>query len=88
VSPGGGGERLLRRDERFAKTAVGWILREISKYDSAKVTAFVGEHLLYFSVESLRNALKYSPELKRQQFLKSMKAAQQQHAAAGAARRC
>lgn len=75
---------LIRRDERFAKTAVGWILRDISKYDLAKVTAFVVKNLLYFSAESIRNALKYSPEAKRRTFLKSMKAAQQQHAADGA----
>jgi hypothetical protein len=78
---------LIRRDERFAKTAVGWILRDISKYDLAKVTAFVDENLPYFSTESIRNALKYSPEGKRRTFLKRMKAAQQQHAADGAARR-
>jgi len=62
---------LIRREERFAKTAVGWILRELSKYDPGKVTAFVDEHLRYFSTESLRNALKYSPEATRRKFLKS-----------------
>ncbi len=78
---------LIRRDERFAKTAVGWILRDLSKYDSGKVAAFVDENLMYFSTESIRNALKYSPEATRRKCLESMKAAQQQHAADGAARR-
>ena len=78
---------LIRRDERFAKTAVGWILRELSKHDSGMVTAFVDEQLPYFSTESIRNALRYLPEATRRKFLKGLKAAQQQHAAAGAARR-
>lgn len=26
-------QKLIKREERFAKTAVGWILREISKTD-------------------------------------------------------
>jgi 3-methyladenine DNA glycosylase AlkD len=78
---------LIRRDERFAKTAVGWILRDLSKHDSETVTAFVDENLPYFSTESIRNALKYSPEATRRKFLKGMSAAQQQHAADGAARR-
>jgi 3-methyladenine DNA glycosylase AlkD len=28
---------MIKRDERFAKTSVGWILRDISKYDQAFV---------------------------------------------------
>jgi 3-methyladenine DNA glycosylase AlkD len=78
---------LIRRDERFAKTAVGWILRDISKYDSGKVNAFVEENLLHFSAESIRNALKYSPGPTQRHFLESMKASQQQHASDGASRR-
>ena len=78
---------LIRREERFAKTAVGWILRDLSKYEPGKVTAFVDEQLRYFSTEALRNALKYSPEATRRKRLKGMKTAQQRHAAAGAARR-
>lgn len=78
---------LIRRDERFAKTAVGWILREISKHDSGIVTAFVDEQLPYFSAESIRNALKYSPEGTRRKFLKGLAAAHRRRAAAGASRR-
>lgn len=78
---------LIRREERFAKTAVGWILRDLSKYESGAVATFVGQHLPYFSMESLRNSLKYSPEATRRKFLKSMKAAQQRHAADGTSRR-
>jgi hypothetical protein len=51
------------------------------------VTAFVDEQLPYFSMESIRNALKYLPEATRRKFVKGLKAAHQRHAAAGAARR-
>lgn len=78
---------LIRRDERFAKTAVGWILRDLSKCDSKSVTEFLNENLVYFSKESIRNALKYSPEATRRRFLGGVKIAQQQHAADGALRR-
>ena len=49
---------LIRRDERFAKTGVGWILRDLSKHNAEAVTAFVDTHVHQFSVESLKNALK------------------------------
>lgn len=49
---------LIRRDERFAKTSVGWILRDISKYDQAFVKGVLRQHIEYFSVESLKNATK------------------------------
>ena len=52
---------LIARPERFAKTAVGWILRELWKQDARAVTAFVDRHLQHFSIEALKNALKYSP---------------------------
>ena len=77
---------LIRREERFAKTAVGWVLRDLSKHDSGAVQAFVDQNLRHFSTESLRNALKYSPESARLGTLKSMRAAQQQHAPDGALR--
>ncbi len=52
-------EILIRRDERFAKTAVGWILREISKVDKQIVIDFIEEYRQYFSRESHENAIKY-----------------------------
>jgi len=78
---------LIRRGERFAKTAVGWVLRDLSKHDSVSVTEFLKQNLAHFSTESIRNALKYSPEATRRKFLEGMKAARQQHAADGASRR-
>jgi 3-methyladenine DNA glycosylase AlkD len=50
---------LLRREERFAKTAVGWILREISRHDPGLVHQLVSENIRGFSPESLKNAIKY-----------------------------
>jgi 3-methyladenine DNA glycosylase AlkD len=78
---------LIRRDERFAKTAVGWILRDLSRHDPETVSAFVDEHLPHFSTESLRNALKYSPETMRRRFLAGMRAVQRRAPAGGAGRR-
>jgi 3-methyladenine DNA glycosylase AlkD len=53
------GSTLIQRKERFAKTAVGWVLRDISKYDSVFVSDFIGKHLEHFNREVLRNATKY-----------------------------
>ena len=49
---------LIKRDEWFAKTAVGWILRDISKYDQTFVDGVLRQDIIYFSVESLKNATK------------------------------
>jgi 3-methyladenine DNA glycosylase AlkD len=54
-----GCQRVINRDERFAKTAVGWILRDISKHDQATVERVVIENISHFSAESLKNATKY-----------------------------
>jgi 3-methyladenine DNA glycosylase AlkD len=53
---------LIRKEERFAKTAVGWILREISKTDEPFVHRIIDEHIGHFSSESLNNAAKYFPK--------------------------
>jgi 3-methyladenine DNA glycosylase AlkD len=59
-------QTVIRRPERFAKTAVGWILREISKSDAALVRRLVTENISYFSPESLKNAIKsFSTEERR-----------------------
>jgi 3-methyladenine DNA glycosylase AlkD len=54
--------RLIERPERFAKTAVGWILRDISRIDEAFVRNFLNTRLENFSTESLNNAVKYFPQ--------------------------
>lgn len=50
---------LIRREERFAKTAVGWVLREYSKHDTEFVLMFLSKHVKYTTSEVKRNALKY-----------------------------
>jgi 3-methyladenine DNA glycosylase AlkD len=50
---------LIARPERFAKTAVGWILREISKHDQPFVVGVLEANIHHFSAESLNNATKY-----------------------------
>lgn len=50
---------LIRRDERFAKTAVGWVMREYSKWDEEFVLSFLSKHVKHTTWEVKRNALKY-----------------------------
>jgi 3-methyladenine DNA glycosylase AlkD len=52
-------DMLIRRKERFAKTAVGWVLREYSKKDPQFVLDFLSRHAAYLTSEVKRNALKY-----------------------------
>ncbi len=68
---------LIGREERFAKTAVGWVLREISKHDEGFVLAFVEKYLASFSRESLGNALKYLDESRKEEYLQGLSAALQ-----------
>jgi len=53
---------LIRREERFAKTAVGWTLREISKHNQDYVTNFIDNNIDYFTKEIISNSLKYFPK--------------------------
>lgn len=52
-------DTLIRRKERFAKTAVGWVMREYSKHDPDFVLDFLSKHVNDTSAEVKRNALKY-----------------------------
>ncbi len=53
---------LIRREERFAKSAVGWVMREFSKHDVEFVLGFLSKHVRYTTSEVKRNALKYYRE--------------------------
>jgi 3-methyladenine DNA glycosylase AlkD len=64
---------LIHRPERFAKTAVGWMLREISKHDRDFVSSFLDRHLTSFSIESFKNATKYFPLPERDNYLIRLK---------------
>jgi 3-methyladenine DNA glycosylase AlkD len=50
---------LIRRDERFARTAVGWVMRELSRHDRGRVAEFTRRHEPYFSRESWKAATKW-----------------------------
>jgi len=50
---------LIRREERFCKTAVGWVLRQYSKIDKDFVVKFLSEHENYTTKEVVKNAMKY-----------------------------
>lgn len=65
---------LIQRPERFAKTAVGWILREISKRDHAFTRRQIEAHLPHYTIEVLNNALKYADKSERNQIKQRFKA--------------
>ncbi len=50
---------LIKRKERFSKTAVGWVLREYSKKDPELVQNFLSAHEQWTTSEVVKNALKY-----------------------------
>jgi len=62
---------LIKREERFAKTAVGWVLRELSRTDKRSVVDFINKNRGYFSRESLRNATKYFSVKEKEKFRKT-----------------
>jgi 3-methyladenine DNA glycosylase AlkD len=64
---------VARREERFAKTAVGWILREISRHDVDWVRRSLDELLPHLTTESLRNATKYLDESDRESYMSRFK---------------
>lgn len=64
---------LIQREERFAKTAVGWILREISRHDEAFVRQVLDANLTHFSTESLNNATKYFNQQQAKQYKTKLK---------------
>jgi 3-methyladenine DNA glycosylase AlkD len=57
---------VVRSDERFAQTGVGWVVREISVADPDRAAAFVADHLGHLSREAARSAVrKLPPEVAR-----------------------
>lgn len=60
---------LIVRPERFAKTAVGWTVREVSRRDPGRACGLIEAHLEHFSAEALRNAVKHLPEGARERLL-------------------
>lgn len=51
---------LIKREERFCKTAVGWVLRQYSKIDDNLVMGFLEQHRKWTTKEVVRNATKHT----------------------------
>ncbi len=64
---------LLSREERFAKTAVGWVLREISKFDNDYVFSFLEDNMDSLTSEVINNSLKYSDKDTKKTFVSKWK---------------
>ena len=63
---------VIKRDERFGKTSVGWLLREISRDDKTYVENFVSEQLKYFTKETINNSMKYFEIEQRKEYLRKL----------------
>jgi 3-methyladenine DNA glycosylase AlkD len=50
---------LIKREERFCKTSVGWVLREYSKISPTYVNDFLDQHIEWTTKEVINNATKY-----------------------------
>lgn len=50
---------LIKREERFAKTAVGWVMRQFSKVDKNYVLQFLEQYKHHTTAELVKNARKY-----------------------------
>jgi 3-methyladenine DNA glycosylase AlkD len=66
-------DALIQRPERFAKTAVGWLLREVSHHNQGFVLDVIRSQAARFSSESAGNALKYFATSKRADLLIQVK---------------
>jgi len=64
---------LINREERFAKTAVGWTLREISKNDKEFVVNFIKRNIQHFTKETINNSMKYFNKETRNTYLSKLK---------------
>jgi 3-methyladenine DNA glycosylase AlkD len=68
---------LVARPERFAKTAVGWLLRDVSRHDPDMVLSFLKSNVERLSLESARNAMKYMDGKTSRPLLEIIKRAEQ-----------
>jgi hypothetical protein len=53
-------EELIKRPERFCKTAVAWVMIEYSKVDNKLVTDFLEKNKEWTTREVIKNATKYN----------------------------
>lgn len=70
-----GCEGLIKRPERFAKTAVGWVLRDMWKTKEGEkfVREFLEEFKESMSLEAAKNASKYCEEEEKKKLLERVK---------------
>ena len=57
--------QTVKSPERFSQTGTGWVLRELSLAEPARVTAFAEDYLCALSSEGLRYATEKLPESTR-----------------------
>lgn len=67
---------LICREERFAKTAVGWMMREIARWDEPHVKQFLEHFKKDMSLEATRNAAKHFSAAEKKKYVAMVKAAQ------------
>lgn len=65
--------QLIKREERFVKTAVGWVLREVSKFNTQYVKKFLEINVNYLTLEVINNSLKYFTNNDKTEIKKSLK---------------
>lgn len=63
-------EVMIVREERWAKTAVGWVMREVGMRDAEAVGEFLEKMMEYVSMECARNAVKKIDKGERNRLLK------------------
>lgn len=66
-------KNLIERKEKFSKSAVGWVLREISKFDVDFVLEFISTYLQYLNKDVLLNSLKYLDKKLVKQYMLKLK---------------
>jgi 3-methyladenine DNA glycosylase AlkD len=60
----------VSRPDRFAQTGTGWVLRELSVAEGARVADFIEENIGKFSKEGLRYAIAKLPEARKKALLR------------------
>ena len=62
-------EALVLDPERFAQTGVGWVLRELSLFDQARVISFAERHIKDLSREAIKSLAEKMPDGQKKRLL-------------------